>query len=122
MLPSEQNYLRFHRKISGLSLRELADVIGLTKEEQISLHEQSREMPLLITALGYEIAFQVPASRLFPGLYESVRNEVESRLTTLRDRLQGNAARGHSATMVARKLRWLRARRDEVQESSSFAK
>ena len=105
-----------------MSLRELADVIGLTKEEQISLHEQSREMPLLITAFTYEITFHVPASRLFPGVYESVRNGVESRLTTLRERLQGSAAKGHSATMLARKLRWLRARGDAVRESSSFVK
>jgi hypothetical protein len=103
-------------------MRELADVIGLTKGEQISLHESSREMPLLITVFRYEITFQVPASRLFPGLYEAVHNEVESRLTTLRVRLKASAAKGRSATMVARKLRWLRARRDEEQESSSFTK
>ncbi len=122
MLPSEGDYLRFHRKISGLSLRELADVIGLAKEERISLHEQSREVPLLITAFGYEIAFHVPASQLFPRLYGSVHSEVESRLTALRERLERSAAKGHSATMVARKLRWLRARGDEGHGSSPFAK
>lgn len=112
--PTLGSYLRTHRKRSGLSQRELAEVLGLVTVDQVSLHEQSREIPLLLTAIGYEIVFQVPLSQLLPGLYESASHSVEARLEAFELRLQNSNAKGRAAAFIARKLEWLCARREGI--------
>jgi len=101
------SYLRTHRKRSGLSQRELADILGLLTEWQVSQHEKSLTVPILLTAMSYEILFRVPISRLFPGIYETVRDNVESRLAELEKRLQQSSTKGREAIRIARKLEWL---------------
>ena len=94
-------YLRSYRKKSGLSQRELAEIIGVATEWQVSLHEQSREIPFLITAISYEMVFRVPLSRLFPGIYETLQQNIECRLAELEERLHQSTAKGRAATSIA---------------------
>jgi len=112
--PPAGSYLRTHRKKSGLSQRELADILGLVSEWQISLHEQSREIPLLLTAMSYEIVFSIPLSRLFPGIYETLKINIEARLAALEERLQQSGIKGRAAALIARKLEWLCERKHET--------
>lgn len=110
------NYLRMHRKKSWLSQRELADVLGLITEWRISEHERSITIPRFLTAISYEIVFNVPLSKLFPGIYETVRGNIESRLAELEARLQESEAKGRAAMSIARKLEWLCERKNPATD------
>lgn len=110
------SYLRTYRKKSGLSQSELAEVLGLISEWRISEHERSITIPRLLTAISYEIIFNVPISKLFPGVYETVRGNVESRLAELEARLQESDAKGRAANPIARKLEWICERKNHTAD------
>ena len=105
-------YLRSHRLKSGMSQRELAELIGLIQHHQVSKHERSTAIPSLLVALSYEIVFCVSVAELFPGLYETVRMNVEERLLQMEKSLQESSAKGRRAYAVARRLEWLWERRN----------
>jgi DNA-binding XRE family transcriptional regulator len=106
------NYLRLHRKRSGLSQRELAQIVGSLTEIPVSRHERSSTIPALLIALGYEVIFRVPISEIFPGLYETVEAGIEERLASMENELQQSPAKGPQAASVARKLEWLWERKN----------
>jgi len=105
------SYLKSHRKRAGLSRRELAGILGLLSENQIGRHERGAFLPTLVMAVGYEIVFQVSIAELFPGVYDSVRQEIEGRLTDFENELQESSAKGRKAARIARRLEWLWERR-----------
>lgn len=106
------SYIRPHRLKSGLTQRELADLIGIIAHHQVSIHERSVVVPSLLVALSYHIVFSVPINELFPGLYETVQLNVEERLAEFENRLGESTAKGRKAKAVARKLEWLWERRN----------
>ena len=113
---SPANYLRVSRRRSGLTQQELAEILGLISEWQISEHERSVGVPLFLTAVSYEIVFNVPISELFPGIYETVQTNIDSRLAELEARLHESSAKGRAAALVARKIEWLTMRRSSPSE------
>jgi DNA-binding XRE family transcriptional regulator len=106
------NYLRSHRRKSGLSQRELAHIVGYVTQAPVSEHERSVTIPALLIALSYEVVFRVPLSELFPALYRTVEFNIEEELTKIESELQQSAAKGRRAAYVARKLEWLWERRN----------
>lgn len=106
------NYLRSHRRRSGLSQRELAQIVGFLTGFPVSQHERSAGIPALLIALSYEIVFRVPVSELFPGLYRAVEERIEEQLTSIENELQESTAKGRRAAYIARKLEWLWERRN----------
>lgn len=106
------NYLRSHRRKSGLSQRQLGELLGYGNECQVSRHERSEVMPPLDSALGYHIVFRVPIGVLFPRIYEDVREAVETRLGRLEISLQSSTVRGREAEVIAQILMWMMERRD----------
>ncbi|HEY1757838.1 MAG TPA: hypothetical protein VGG72_20885 [Bryobacteraceae bacterium] len=107
------SHVRFHRRKSGLSQRELAEILGSLGEAGISRHEHVVTHPkFLIAVMGYEIVFRVPIADLFPGVYETVELGIETRLTILEQKLQQSTAKGREAALIARKLEWLWERRN----------
>jgi len=115
------NYLRSHRRRSGLSQRELAQIAGFDTAFPVSRHERSATLPALMIALSYEIIFRAPIHELFPGLYRSVEARIEKRLAEMETELGQSTAEGRKAAFIARKLEWLNERRDrEILEPSPF--
>lgn len=106
------SYLRTYRKKSGLSQRDLAEVLGLISEWRISEHERSITIPRLLTAISYEIVFNVPLSELFPGIYGAIRENIECRLGELEARLHVSSAKGRAAIPIAKKLEWICERKN----------
>lgn len=106
------NCLRSHRRMSGLTQRELASVIGYLTRFQIARHEESSAIPAFIVAISYEVVFRVPISELFPGLYRSVEARIEEQLAQLERDLQESTAKGRKAAFIARKVEWLWSRRN----------
>ncbi len=100
-------YLRFLRRRSGLSQRELARILGNITASQISRHERSAAPPTLLTAFGYQAVFKKLTPDIFPGLYHTIEAGVEERLEAFERELGNSTAKGRSAVPVARQLEWL---------------
>lgn len=109
--PPLASYLRSHRLNSGMSQRELAEVVGLIMDHQVSTHERSIGIPSFLVALSYEAIFHVPVAELFPGFAETVQANVEERLAEREKRLRDSPSKGRRAEAIARQLEWLRERR-----------
>lgn len=105
------NYLRAHRKKSGLSQNEVAIILGCDDGGVVSRHEHSRNFPPLPFAVAYEVMFHAPISEIFRGLHETVERTVEGRLSDLERELEGRDGRGRHAAITAKKLMWLMERR-----------
>ena len=117
--PRAASYLRTQRRKCGLSQSDLADILGLINEHQVSRHERSLTLPVLLTAIGYEVIFDVSLAELFPGIYETVRQNIEKRLEEIEERLHQSSAKGRKAVFIARKLEWLCERRNlQIAKSS----
>jgi DNA-binding XRE family transcriptional regulator len=106
------NYLRSHRRKSGLSQRELGQIVGFITGFPVSRHERSATIPALLIALSYGAVFRVPISDLFPGLYITVDASIEEQLANLEEELQQSTAKGRQSAFIARKLEWLSERRN----------
>ena len=115
------NYLRTHRKKTGLSQRDLGRILGYQDEVPVSRHERLHRLPSLMTALGYEIVFQVPISELFAGLRDAIEQDIEERLSELERGLQERSGRGRHAAATARKLEWISERRTSGTLENSSA-
>jgi transcriptional regulator with XRE-family HTH domain len=83
-----QNYLRAHRKRSGLSQNDVASLVGTQTGASISRHERFRRQPTLPTALAYELVFGIPAQELFPGVFEGVKKATLARANALAGELR----------------------------------
>jgi len=117
--PTLASYLRYHRKQSGLSQREIAQLLGYPDQDPVSRHERSRSMPPLIIALSYQAIFRVPVSELFPGHYEKTRRTIDERLAKMERDLHEGSARDRSASMTAHKLEWMCERNNPQQSDST---
>lgn len=104
--------LRSVRKKTGLTQKEVAQVLGFESAIPVVRHERSLAIPSLLTALAYEIVFRVPIANLFRGLHASVESGIEHRLAELERMLQESDAKGRGATLTARKLEFLTTRKD----------
>jgi DNA-binding XRE family transcriptional regulator len=97
------NYLRAHRRRSGLTQRELGILVGYGEGDQIGLHERSKSEPSLLTALAYEIIFGAPVGQLFTGFRSAVAQAVCRNLEELKAELA--AKRRHKPS--TEKMQWL---------------
>ncbi len=82
------HYLRTHRKRLGFSQDEIAWLLGCRSGTKVSRYERYVRTPTLATALAYEVIFGVPASQLFAGLFEGVRDVTLRRAALLARRLE----------------------------------
>jgi len=101
------NYLRSHRKQSGLSQEEVAFLLGCENGALVSRYEKRKRLPPLETALACEAVFGVPIAELFAGIRERAVRDVEKRRAELKTRLQTKEKKGSAAQLKVHKLRWL---------------
>jgi transcriptional regulator with XRE-family HTH domain len=106
-----ENYLRTHRKRSGLSQREVGELLGYKDVGEVSRHERSMSIPPLTIALAYEVIFRVPVSAIFVGLHGSIKRDLENKLLQLETEFQDRDATNPAANLVAQKLVWLAERK-----------
>ena len=104
------NYLRTHRKRTGLSQDALAAALGLKDKTQLSRYERLEALPSLTTALGFETVYHIPVSELFAGVHETIREDIEDNLRGLETKLQQTSGKGPDAAATARVLEWLQER------------
>jgi transcriptional regulator with XRE-family HTH domain len=116
--PRLASYLRSLRKSSGLSQKELAALVGYPDEGQISRHERLSCTPAFRIALAYEAVFRIPASKLFPRLFEEISVTIELRVEDMEKRLYASNVKGREAALTARKLEWMWERMHPDQTNS----
>ena len=92
-------YLRTHRKVWGLSVKELAALIGLHSASYMSRIEHSKRAPRVEVALACQVIFGIPPSAMFPHVY-----------TLVEDRVMWNIYQLHSALEKTTSLSGLRKR------------
>lgn len=86
------NYLRAHRKRTGLTQDELALLLGCKDGTKVSRYERLSRVPNLETAFACQAIFGVPAHELFPGIYQNVEQVVKQRAELLTGKLDGTSA------------------------------
>jgi transcriptional regulator with XRE-family HTH domain len=106
------NYLLALRKRSGFSQGELAEMLGIVSEYQVSRHERSLSTPSLLGALGYAAMFRRSVAEIFPGFYRTISTGIEERLRQMEQQLQASTAKGRDADPIARKLEFMWERRN----------
>jgi len=99
--------LRSLRIRSGLSQKEIADLLGFRTDSAAFRHECGKTIPDLRAAMGYEVVFRVPISLQFPALYRSVEPVIQDRILRLKELLQEQPGKGPNAARDARKLEFL---------------
>lgn len=111
-----ENYLHAHRKKAGLSQHEVGILLGYADEGAVSRHEQSKTLPPLLSAIGYEIVFKKPIAELFPGIREIVEKRIEVQLLRFEEDLQNENGKSRRRSRIAQKLAWVSERRNTNEE------
>jgi DNA-binding XRE family transcriptional regulator len=106
------NYLRAHRRKTGITQHELAQFLGYGTHGAVSRHERLGAVPSLVVALSYQALYRIPVSEIFVGLTETVEFHIEAQLAEFENYLGEQSAEGNRAAMIARKLEWLSERRN----------
>lgn len=86
LTPPPQNYLRTYRKKAGLSLEELAFLVGVEFQRAWD-YEHSRYTPSLPLLLAYQQVLRVPIEKLYPDVNEQTTRLVRERVPLLREKL-----------------------------------
>lgn len=82
-------YLRPNRRRWGLTQKELAILVGAKTGGAISRIERGDRLPTLTNALACEVLFGLAPSKLFPGAFTQIEDEVIRRAYDLYESLQG---------------------------------
>jgi transcriptional regulator with XRE-family HTH domain len=104
------NYLRAHRKKSGLSQRDVGKLLGYKDPGPISRHERATSTPPLAAALAYELIFRAPVAAIFAGTHDAIARDVEMRMKEMGAMLGSRNARDRNANLIAQKLSWVSER------------
>ena len=106
------NYLKMHRKRSGLSQREIGQLLGYKEPWQVSRHERSRTVPPLLAALAYEAPLRNPGrGTIHVGMYGTVVNAIETNVANFENNLRSREPATSTPMVNTQKLEWLRSRK-----------
>jgi transcriptional regulator with XRE-family HTH domain len=92
--------LRKLRKTAGLSQRELAYLIGLRSQSQLSEIEAGLKRPSITVALASALVLDVPVGEIFPGLLANAQENALERARRLHPQI-GAASRAQVRSYVA---------------------
>ena len=96
------NYLRAHRKRAGLTVAEVAYLIGKEHGSTVSRHELGTQAIDLETALAYCSLFGVEATELFEGRAVEVQRELRERAAVLAETLRAVGRRKRATELLER--------------------
>ena len=97
---SLHNYLRMHRKRTGLYQEHVARLLGGRTETIVLRHEKVQRVPTLQAALAYAVIYRVSVDELFAGLKEEVEKDVRKRAVKLLDTVRSQQANAHLQALV----------------------
>jgi len=96
-----ENYLRAHRKRSGLSQDDVAFLLGTRSATKVSRYESFARTPVFRTAVCLAVIYHVSVGELFGGLYEREKLRTASQARTLVSRLEKNGLDRRAVRKVA---------------------
>lgn len=96
------NYLRAHRKRCGLTIAEVAYLIGSDHAITVSRHERGERSLDLDTALAYGFILGVELRQLFEGQAAEVEAGVKARARELASSLRQVGGRKRAVELLAR--------------------
>jgi transcriptional regulator with XRE-family HTH domain len=76
--PQNKNTLFINRRKMGFSQKYVAHLLGFANTSMVSRYELGRSMPPLKTAFALGIILRKPLECLFPGLYDSMREDIRA--------------------------------------------
>ena len=97
-------YLRMYRRRTGLVQDDVAYLLGVVTGATVSRHESADRIPLLETALAYEVILGVTASDLYEGELRRVEKGIRLRARGLRLMLE----RRSKSPEVIRRIAYVR--------------
>jgi DNA-binding XRE family transcriptional regulator len=101
MRRSLHNYLRTHRRRTGLYQEHVSRLLGGRSDTKVSRHEKGQRLPTLETALAYAVVYQTSVDELFAGLKETVEEQVQSRARKVLSDVEEGPVREHLEAIVA---------------------
>src|SRR5260370_20280981 len=101
------NYLRTHRKHSGLTQSEVSFLIRLKDKSELSRHEKSVRQPSLRTALAYQELYGTSVSELFAGINDSVAKETRGQMVKLQRQIRKKTETESTESKIMQKFRWI---------------
>lgn len=90
-MKKHKSLLRTHRKRSGLSQKELANLLGYRNAAVVSRLERGQCPPRLWQFLALEVIFGKALAELFPPLFVNVEDDVMRRAYKLHQSLNTKA-------------------------------
>lgn len=82
------NYLRTHRRRTGLTQDDVAVLLGARSGALVSRHETGERRPVLRTAIAYEIVLGISIRRIYAGVHSKLAMGVRVRATRMLVRLE----------------------------------
>ena len=104
------NYLRTHRKYSGLSQSEVSFLARLKNKAELSRYERNVRVPSLRTALACQELYGESVSDLFAGLSDCVAKDTRNRMKTLQTRFRARTGPKSPGNRIMQKLQWISLR------------
>ena len=104
------NYLRTHRKHSGLSQSDLSFLVRVKGKSALSRYERGQSQPSLRTALAYQAAFGTPVSELFAGLNDAVTKDTQSQMKKLHTCIEAYIDPQRPGSGIMHKFQWISQR------------
>jgi DNA-binding XRE family transcriptional regulator len=84
------NYVRTFRQRHCFTEDELAYLVSHRSHTRISRIEIGRAVPNLTVGLALQVLFRQEPKQMFPGLYESIEDEVMRRAASFLEDLEGH--------------------------------
>ncbi|HET9285301.1 MAG TPA: helix-turn-helix transcriptional regulator [Candidatus Angelobacter sp.] len=112
------HYLNTFRKRSGLSLNEIAHLLGNRDGAQFHRYETYQRVPPLDIAFALSAIFKVPIEDLFAGIRESAKADIPDRMAAVACSLKQREIQDR---VVMRKLSWIADNHGPVEAESNAA-
>ena len=109
MLNSNSIRLKACRRRSGLDQAELAELVGVSPAVAVSKYERGERLPALSALIAYEIAFEMPVTKLLPDAQRAEEERMLRRAGALMARLKRSQTRAsaHKVSFLSALVRRL---------------
>ncbi len=83
MQQRKENHLGIARKKNSFGQKQIANLLGHKRTDQISCYERGEKLPSLKTAIQFSIIYKLPLRILFHRYYRECLDELTTRAMTL---------------------------------------
>lgn len=85
-------YLRTHRRVWGLTVKELATLMGYRSASHMSRIEHGIQTPGIEVAFACQVLFGIPPAEMFPHVFAMVEDKVMWHISEFHSALEGSTS------------------------------